>query len=315
MAAEMETEAQNQARRATEITRVLEGFTSDLESAVKELRTSSSQVEKALDTVSHLAEHTRIISINAGIEAVRAGEHGKAFGVVVDEVQKLADRTGETTRTIEDRISSMRQSILQVAMVAGNNDNVTGSETNTVETVNRQVHGMVESANEQLGEAKTLHHLGDQMNGFTGNLLLALGTFRFEAHHQAEQEVSQIVPLFEDIVGKRQPCENVLEDWMARHSSFELAYITDAKGRQFVDNIARKNDKVVHDAAGYGKDWSKRPWYLDAIRHEGLHSTDIYRSTATGDFCFTVTMVLRDTGGEILGVLGADVNFQRLLQR
>jgi methyl-accepting chemotaxis protein len=311
----MEKEAKNQAVRATEITRVLEGFTKDLDKAVRELRGSSGQVEDALNTVSRIARHTRILSINAGIEAVHAGEPGKAFGVVVEEVQRLADQTGETTRIIEDRISSMQHSIIQVSIVAGSEKNVAGSKKNTVEAVNRQVHSMAQSADEQLGGAEALHYLGDQINGYTEKLLLSLGTFRFEAHSQAEREVAPIVPLLVDAIGNREICETIVERWLRDHDSFELAYITDARGRQFVDNVGWQDGKIIHDTKGYGQDWSRRPWYLDALKHEGISSTDIYRSTATGDFCFTVTAALRDSRGKILGVMASDVNFSRLLQK
>jgi methyl-accepting chemotaxis protein len=315
MAAEMEKEAQNQAVRTTEIAKVMKGFTKDLDNAVRELRESSSQVEDALDTVSRIAKHTRILSINAGIEAVRAGEPGKAFGVVVEEVQRLADQTGETTHTIENRISSMQQSIIQVSIVAGSEKNAVGSKKNTVDAVSRQVHSMAQSADEQLGSAEALHHLGDQINGYTEKLLLALGTFRFEAHRLAESEVAPIVPFLVEVLGDREICETIVERWLREHDSFELAYITDAKGRQFIDNIGRQDGKVTHDTKGYGQDWSRRPWYLDALKHEGISSTDIYRSTATGDFCFTVTAALRNPQGQILGVMASDVNFSRLLQR
>ena len=64
--------------------------------------------------------------------------------------------------------------------------------------------------------------------------------------------------------------------------------MTDGRGRQFVDNIAQVGGRVLADPAGYGKDWSSRPWYREARMTEGVCATDIYRSTATGDYCFTV---------------------------
>jgi hypothetical protein len=93
-----------------------------------------------------------------------------------------------------------------------------------------------------------------------------------------------------------------------------LLYITDGQGRQYVDNITSQDGRVIHDPAGYDRDWSRRPWYLDAIGNNGIHSTDIYRSTATGDFCFTVAYAFRDARENVRGVIGADVNFKRLIE-
>ncbi|NTW78432.1 MAG: hypothetical protein HGB33_11800 [Syntrophaceae bacterium] len=315
MAADMAKEAKNQAARSTEITNVLKGFTKDLEEVVSELRKSSGQVQNALDTVSRIAKQTRIISINASIEAGRAGEQGRAFGVVVEEIQRLADQTGKMACIIEDRINNMHQSIVQVSVIAANEHSMDGVKKNTLETVNRQVYGMAQYADKQLGGAEALHHLGEHINGYTEKLLLSLGTFRFGAHSRAEREVAKIVPLLQDAFRKREICETVLEKWLGEHDFFELAYITDAAGRQFIDNIGNQDGNIVHDKKGFGQDWSLRQWYLDALQYDGIRSTDIYRSSATGDFCFTVTAVLHDLRGKIIGVTAADVNFRRLLQK
>jgi methyl-accepting chemotaxis protein len=315
LAADMEKQAQCQAQQAAGIAGVMEGFTNDLGCAVKELRASSAQVENALETVSRIAEHTRIISINASIEAVRAGEHGRAFNVVVDEVQRLADKTGDTTDAITDCIHGMQMSIRQVAVVAGSDGKTGEAKKSTVEAVNRQINGMVGSVKEQLGSAEYLHCLGDQINGHTEKLILALGTFRFEAHRQAENEVVEMLPLLNGHIGDRAHCERLFATWLGDHPSFELVYITDSRGKQYVDNISRRDDEIVHDLSGFGRDWSRRPWYQDAIYNDGIRSTDIYRSAATGDFCFTITRAFRDSAGRPLGVIGADVNFRRLLER
>lgn len=314
MAAEMEKNARSQAKQAAVISEVMGEFTNDLNDAVSQLRASSGDVADALGTVSRIAQHTRIISINASIEAARAGEYGRAFGVVVDEVQRLANGTGNTTDAIADCIRGMQQSITQVAVVAGSENAAGEIKKNKVDAVNCQIQGMVNSVNEQLGSAECLQLLGEQINGHTERLILDLGTFRFDAHKLAENEVARMLPLLDGHVGERQYCEKLFERWLGDCPSFELLYITDGQGRQYIDNIASHGGSVIHDPAGYGRDWSRRPWYLDAIRNNGIHSTDIYRSTATGDFCFTVAYAFRDARKNVCGVIGADVNFKRLIE-
>lgn len=314
LAAEMEKHARCQAEQAAVISGVMGRFTNDLNDAVLQLRASSGDVANALGTVSRIAQHTRIISINASIEAARAGEHGRAFGVVVDEVQRLANRTGNTTDAITDCIHGMQQSIMQVAVVAGSDIAAGEIKKNTVDAVNCQIQGMVHSVNEQLGSAECLQLLGDQINGHTERLILDLGTFRFAAHERAENEVARMLPFLDAHIGERQYCEKLFERWLGECPSFELLYITDGRGRQYVDNITSRDGKVMHDPAGYDRDWSRRPWYLDAIHNNEIHSTDIYRSTATGDFCFTVAYAFRDARKNVRGVVGADVNFKRLIE-
>jgi len=114
-------------------------------------------------------------------------------------------------------------------------------------------------------------------------------------------------------VSERDRLEHKLASWLQQHDYFELVYFTNPSGRQIVDNIGRREGRIAHDPAGFGRDWTQRPWYREALRCPGVCSTDIYRSTATGDFCFTVAVALRGADGAVGGVLAADVNFQRLL--
>jgi methyl-accepting chemotaxis protein len=314
LATDMENQAKLQADQATRIALTMEHLTHDLQRAVRELRGTSGQMGDALATISRIVEHTCIISINAGIEAARAGEHGLAFGVVVDEIKRLSDRIDQTAGMIKGRVHEMQKSIVEVATVAGNEENKMNSQTGTVEAINRQVHGMADTAGEQQKGAESLRHFGDQIKDYTERLLLRLGTLRFETHTLAEQKVALMLPHLRELIGERERCEAVLARWLEENDSFELAYVTDATGRQFVDNVGLQDGIVVRDKKGYGKDWSGRPWYLDAINHEEIRSTDIYRSAATGDFCFTVAAALRDDQGTTLGVVAADVNFRRLLQ-
>lgn len=315
LAADMENQAQEQARRAAAIADTMEALTQDLERAVAELRASSAQVGDALTTVSRIADHTRIISLNASIEAARAGVHGRAFAVVVEEVQRLADRTGSTTHLIEDRMGEMNSSIVRVASVAGSqNEKRLETSARNVGAVNQEVHGMAHLATEQLDGSHSLHAMSDDILQHTEALLLSVGGFRFEAHAKAKAAVQEILPELRKSCGQRKNCEALLERWLQRHPYFELAYATDAQGIQFIDNIGCRDGSITRDPSCCGRNWSERPWYLSALAEKGVHCTDIYRSSATGDFCFTVAVAVYEDSGALKGVLGADVNFQRLLQ-
>lgn len=318
LAAEVETQAQSQARRAATIAATMEGLAHDLENAVTELRTSSGQMHGALKSVDRIAQHTRLLSLNASIEAARAGEAGRAFAVVVEEVKRLADSTGDSTQLIEEHMQEIAASVTRVAAVAAAESETPAHSSasegaRTVVAVNHQVRGMADSAGLQLGSAESAHAMGDQVRALTESLLLAVGKFRFEAHARAADSVESLVPEIVAAYGRRTALERVLEQWLGLHPHFELAYVTDASGRQIIDNIKARDHRVSHDATGCGKDWSERPWYKEALTHHGVCSTDVYRSTATGDFCFTIAVAFHDEDGKLLGVFGSDVNFLRLV--
>jgi methyl-accepting chemotaxis protein len=319
LAADVDDQAQEQAARAQSIAENMDALAVHLEEATRQLRQSSGDVERALGTVTRIAQHTRILAINASIEASRAGVHGRPFAIVVQEVQRLADGTGKTTEEIEQRLREMRDSITRVASMTSSESEMlpmgafeVSDSIPTVARANEQVHGMAGSAARQLASADELSVVGGDVKSVADALLLAIGTFRFAAHARAEREMTNLLREIGRTDLARETLERIMAAWIERHRHFELVYFTDADGRQVVDNIVCADGRVRHEA-GYRRDWSERAWYRNAIASPGVCTTDIYRSTATGDFCFTISAALRDATGETRGVLGADVNFQQLL--
>jgi len=96
-----------------------------------ELGKKSQQIGSVLDIVSELAEQTNILAINASIEAAGAGEAGKRFGVVADEIRELADRVAGSTKEIRVLIDDVRGAVNTTVMATE-----TGSKT--VDTGSRQ---------------------------------------------------------------------------------------------------------------------------------------------------------------------------------
>ena len=168
--------------RATHSMRELVSKVEASATTIEQLRNDSDKIGAVLDVIRAIAEQTNLLALNAAIEAARAGEQGRGFAVVADEVRSLASRTQESTKQIQQIIQTLQDRSGSAATMMGQSREATNSTVEQVTQVESALSTITEMVMSITHSVSQMAHAAEQQSTVVEEINMSINSVNDSAN-------------------------------------------------------------------------------------------------------------------------------------